>query len=73
MCVCIHHRGLLMGLDCGLSDHEVLVLARCFSEREQPAVDVRLMLAVAQDFLKKKHFEELPEMARAFTHQDRQK
>ncbi|XP_041806902.1 EF-hand domain-containing family member C2 [Chelmon rostratus] len=66
-------RGLLMGLDCGLSDHEVLVLARCFSEREQPAVDVRLMLAVAQDFLKKKHFEELPEMARAFTHQDRQK
>lgn len=73
LCVCMHHRGLLVGLDCGLSDHEVLVLGRCFSEREQPEVDVGLMLAVAQDFLKKKHFEKLPEMARAFTHQDRHK
>ncbi|XP_070771058.1 EF-hand domain-containing family member C2 [Enoplosus armatus] len=66
-------RGLLMGLDCGLCEHEVLVLGRCFSEREQPEVDTGLMLAVAQDFLKKKHFEELPEMARAFTHHDRHK
>ncbi|XP_038577317.1 EF-hand domain-containing family member C2 [Micropterus salmoides] len=66
-------RGLMMGLDCGLCEHEVLVLGRCFSEREQPEVDVGLMLAVAQDFLKKKHFEELPDMARAFTHHDRHK
>ncbi|KAE8299783.1 EF-hand domain-containing family member C2 [Larimichthys crocea] len=66
-------RGLLMGLDCGLSVHEVLVLCRRFSEREQPQVDLGLMLAVAQDFLKKKNFEELPDMARAFTHQDRHK
>ncbi|KAM9347414.1 EF-hand domain-containing family member C2 [Symphorus nematophorus] len=67
-------RGLLSGLDCGLLEHEVLVLGRCFSEREQPqVVDVGLMLAVAQDFLRKKHFEELPDMARAFTHQDRHK
>ncbi|XP_067460234.1 EF-hand domain-containing family member C2 [Thunnus thynnus] len=66
-------RGLLMGLECGLSEHEVLVLGRCFSVREQPEVDVGLMLAVAQDFLKKKHFEELPDMARAFIHHDRHK
>uniref|UniRef100_A0A8C4HZ87 EF-hand domain-containing family member C2 n=1 Tax=Dicentrarchus labrax TaxID=13489 RepID=A0A8C4HZ87_DICLA len=66
-------RALLMGLDCGLSEHEVLVLGRCFSEREQPEVDAGLMLAVAQDFLKKKHFEELPDMARAFAHHDRHK
>ncbi|XP_076603763.1 EF-hand domain-containing family member C2 [Chaetodon auriga] len=66
-------RGMLMGLDCGLSGHEVLVLGRRFSECEQPEMDVGLMLAVAQDFLKKKHFEELPEMARAFTHQDQYK
>nr|XP_046261036.1 EF-hand domain-containing family member C2 isoform X2 [Scatophagus argus] len=64
-------RGLLMGLDCGLSEHEVLVLGRFFSECKQPEVDVGLMLAVAQDFLKKKHFEEFPDMARAFKHQDR--
>ncbi|XP_029314797.1 EF-hand domain-containing family member C2 [Cottoperca gobio] len=66
-------RGLLTGLDCGLSEHEVLVLCRCFSESEQPEADVGLMLAVAQDFLKKKHFEDLPLMARAFTHRDQHK
>lgn len=69
----MHRRGLLMGLECGLSEHEVLVLGRSFSEREQPEVDVGLMLAVAQDFLKKKHFVELPDMARVFTHHDRHK
>ncbi|XP_031156685.1 EF-hand domain-containing family member C2 [Sander lucioperca] len=66
-------RGLLTGLDCGLSEHEVLMLGRCFSERTQPEVDVGLMLAVAQDFLKKKHFEELPAMARDFTYRNQQK
>ncbi|XP_040913344.1 EF-hand domain-containing family member C2 [Toxotes jaculatrix] len=66
-------RGLLMGLDCRLSEHEVLVLGRHFSEREQPEVDVGLMLAVAQDFLKKKQFEELPDMARAFAYHDQHK
>lgn len=69
----MHCRGLLSGLDCGLSEHEVLVLGRHLSERKQPEVDVGLMLAVAQDFLRKKHFEELPHMARAFMHSDRHK
>lgn len=69
----MHHRGLLMGLDCGLLEHEVRTLGRSISEYEQPEVDLGLMLAVAQDFLKKKHFEQLPHMARAFTHQDRHK
>ncbi|XP_069568135.1 EF-hand domain-containing family member C2 isoform X1 [Brachyistius frenatus] len=66
-------RGLLMGLDIGLSEHEVLVLGRCFSERQQPVVDLGLMLAVAQDLINKKYFEDLPKMARAFTHHDRHK
>nr|XP_020442634.1 EF-hand domain-containing family member C2 [Monopterus albus] len=66
-------RTLLMGLDCGLSEHEVLVLCRRFSECEQPEVDVGLMLAVAQDLLKKKHFDKLPELARAFTYHDQHK
>ena len=74
---CVHvymlHRGLLMGLECGLTEHEVLVLGRSCSEHEQPGVDVGLMLAVAQDFLKKNVFEELPDMARAFTYHDRHK
>ncbi|XP_059198699.1 EF-hand domain-containing family member C2 [Centropristis striata] len=66
-------RGLLTGLDCGLSEHEVLVLSRCVSERQQPEEDLGLMLAVAQDALRKRHFEEIPNMARAFTHSDRDK
>uniref|UniRef100_A0A7N6AET4 EF-hand domain-containing family member C2 n=1 Tax=Anabas testudineus TaxID=64144 RepID=A0A7N6AET4_ANATE len=51
-------RGLLLGLDCGLSEHEVLVLGRQFSVREDPEADMGLMLAVAQDILRKKQFEE---------------
>ncbi|CAK6967716.1 EF-hand domain-containing family member C2 [Scomber scombrus] len=66
-------RGLLTGLECRLSEHEVLVLGRCFSARKQPEVDIGRMLAVGQDILKKKNFEELPEMAKAFTHNDRHK
>lgn len=74
MCIIFSpNRSLLLGLDCDLSEHEVLVLGRCFSERKQTQVDVGLMLAVAQDFLKKKAFEEFPKMARAFVDQDRHK
>ncbi|KAK5920386.1 hypothetical protein CgunFtcFv8_024203 [Champsocephalus gunnari] len=63
-------RGLMSGLDCALSDHEVLVLARGFSQSEQQEADVGLMLAVAQDVLRKKQFEDLPHMARNFLHCD---
>ncbi|KAM4730859.1 EF-hand domain-containing family member C2 isoform 2-T2 [Anableps anableps] len=66
-------RGLMMGLDCGLTEHEVLVLARCFSQRQQPEVDVGLMLAVAQDFLRRKHFVNFPHLANIFMYNDRQK
>ncbi|CAJ1078908.1 EF-hand domain-containing family member C2 [Xyrichtys novacula] len=67
-------RGLLTGLDYGLSEHEVLVLGRSFSGPvEQPEVDVGLMLAVAKHFLKKQSFDDMPAMARAFAHQDRHK
>lgn len=62
-----------MGLDCGLSEHEVLVLARRFSQREQPDVDGDLMLAVAQDYLRKKHFENFPRLTEVFMYNDRQK
>uniref|UniRef100_A0A3B4AFN7 EF-hand domain-containing family member C2 n=1 Tax=Periophthalmus magnuspinnatus TaxID=409849 RepID=A0A3B4AFN7_9GOBI len=64
-------RGLLMGLECGLSEHEVLVLSRCFSEPERSELDVGLMLAVAQHFLRKEHFENFSELTKALTHRDR--
>lgn len=71
LCTSACIRALLLGLDCGLSDHEVLVLGRQFSEHEEPEVDVSLMLAVAQDLLRKKPFEEFPELSRAFSYHDR--
>lgn len=70
---CIYHRGLLVGLDCGLSEHEVLVLGRQFSVREESEADVSLMLAVAQDHLRKKLFEEFPDLTRSFSYHDRHK
>lgn len=73
LCVCTHHRGLLMGLDCGLSEHEVLALGRSVSECKHPEEDLGHMLAVAQDFLKKKHFDKLSDLARTFTHRDQHK
>ncbi|KAL0985420.1 hypothetical protein UPYG_G00156660 [Umbra pygmaea] len=63
-------RGLLMDLGCELSEHEVMTLGRCFCERQQPETDVKLLLAVAQDQLRKNHFESFSDMTRAFTHQD---
>lgn len=54
-----------------LSEHEIMTLGRTYSLQEQPEMDVGLMLAVAQDQLKKKHFEYFSDMVQAFTHEDR--
>uniref|UniRef100_A0A8D3CM09 EF-hand domain-containing family member C2 n=1 Tax=Scophthalmus maximus TaxID=52904 RepID=A0A8D3CM09_SCOMX len=64
-------RSLLTGLDCGLSEHEVLVVGRRFSERMTPEADVGLKLAVAQDLLRKKHFIAFTDMVKACVHSDR--
>ena len=48
------HCGLLVGMNWGLSEHEVMMLGRCFSEPEQPGDDLGRMLAVAQDQLRKR-------------------
>ncbi|XP_038125122.1 EF-hand domain-containing family member C2 isoform X2 [Cyprinodon tularosa] len=64
-------RGLMM--DCGLSEHEVLVLARRFSERQEPEADVGFMLAAAQHFLRVKPFQDFPLLADLFMYHDRQK
>ena len=60
-----------MATDCGLSEHEIMMLGRSYSEREQTEANMGMMLAVAQDQLRKKHFEAFAEMIRAFTHEDR--
>ncbi|XP_061679730.1 EF-hand domain-containing family member C2, partial [Syngnathoides biaculeatus] len=63
-------RSLQTATDCGLSEHEVLVLARSFAERRRPREDVGLTLAAAQHVLKKKNFDRLPDMRRVFQHRD---
>uniref|UniRef100_A0A8C2L9R5 EF-hand domain-containing family member C2 n=1 Tax=Cyprinus carpio TaxID=7962 RepID=A0A8C2L9R5_CYPCA len=64
-------RTLLAEMDVQLSEHEIITLGRNYSLREQPEVDLSLVLAVAQDQLKKKNFENFTDMIRAFTHEDR--
>ncbi|XP_062861743.1 EF-hand domain-containing family member C2 [Trichomycterus rosablanca] len=63
-------RSLLTDLNCQLSEHEIMVLGRTYLVREQPELDVGLMLAIAQNYLRKKQFENFSDMLRAFTHED---
>lgn len=64
-------RSLLADMDSQLSEHEIIMLGRTYSVREQPELDISLLLAIAQDHLRKKQFECFSEMLRAFTHEDR--
>ncbi|KAF6719515.1 EF-hand domain-containing family member C2 [Oryzias melastigma] len=64
-------RNMLMNLDCGLVDHEVLVLGRAFSEQQQSEEeDVVVMLAVAQDALRRKLYDDFHSLTLAFLKQD---
>lgn len=65
------YRSLLADMDSQLSEHEIMMLGRTFSAREQPELDVGFILPIAQDHLRKKQFESFPDMLRAFTHEDR--
>ncbi|XP_016429443.1 EF-hand domain-containing family member C2-like isoform X2 [Sinocyclocheilus rhinocerous] len=58
-------------MDIQLFEHEIITLGRNYSSREQPEVDLGLVLAVAQDQLKKNNFENFTDMIRAFAHEDR--
>ncbi|KAB5577048.1 hypothetical protein PHYPO_G00205490 [Pangasianodon hypophthalmus] len=64
-------RSLLADMHGQLSEHEIMMLGRTYSVREQPELDVGLMLAIAQDHLRKKQFESFSDMLRAFSHEDR--
>ncbi|KAM8858253.1 EF-hand domain-containing family member C2 isoform 1-T1 [Synchiropus picturatus] len=66
-------RDKLLTLDPELTEHEVLVLCRCFLEQEKPQLEVDLLLAVAQDFLMKKSFQEFLGLSKAFALQDKKR
>ncbi|XP_061649237.1 EF-hand domain-containing family member C2 [Phyllopteryx taeniolatus] len=56
-------RGLRTATECGLSEHEVLVLGRSFAERRRPEEDVGPTPAEARRVLKKKNLERPPDVA----------
>ncbi|XP_036395881.1 EF-hand domain-containing family member C2, partial [Megalops cyprinoides] len=64
-------RSLLAGEDFQLSEHEIRTLARSYAVQEQRETDLGLMLAMAQEQLKKNHFESFADMTKAFVHEDR--
>ncbi|KAJ8350395.1 hypothetical protein SKAU_G00255250 [Synaphobranchus kaupii] len=64
-------RRLLEGADCQLSDHEIMTLGRSYSVPEQREADLGLMLSLAQERLKKSHFESFSDMAKVFLYEDR--
>ncbi|XP_060785820.1 EF-hand domain-containing family member C2 [Neoarius graeffei] len=64
-------RSLLADMDSQLSEHEIMTLGRTYSVREQPELDVGLLLAIAQTHLRKKQFESFSDMLQVFTHEDR--
>lgn len=65
------YRSLLADMDGQLSEHEIMMLGRTYSVREQSELDVGLLLAITQDHLRKKQFESFSDMLRSFTHEDR--
>ncbi|KAG9349598.1 hypothetical protein JZ751_028046 [Albula glossodonta] len=64
-------RKVLEGAECQLSEHEIVTLGRSYSVREQMELDLGLLLSMAQERLKKSHFESFPDMTKAFLYEDR--
>ncbi|XP_061547893.1 LOW QUALITY PROTEIN: EF-hand domain-containing family member C2 [Phycodurus eques] len=58
-------RGLQTATECGLSEHELLVLGRSFAERRRPGADVGPTPAEARRVLERKNFERPPDVAGA--------
>ncbi|XP_048826270.1 EF-hand domain-containing family member C2 isoform X2 [Brienomyrus brachyistius] len=66
-------RDLLLEAGCQLSEHEILTLGRCYRVPAPASShsDLNSALGAAQETLRKKHFEDFPEMTSAFLHEDR--
>ncbi|XP_068125931.1 EF-hand domain-containing family member C2 [Hyperolius riggenbachi] len=56
-----------------LTEHEIMTVGRYYSVREKPEVDLGLMMAVAQEQLKKKSFENFSKLTDAFVYNDRER
>ncbi|XP_072282959.1 EF-hand domain-containing family member C2 [Pyxicephalus adspersus] len=56
-----------------LTEHEIMTVGRYYSVREKPEVDLGLLMAVAQEQLKKKSFENFNKLTDAFVYNDRER
>ncbi|KAM4701524.1 EF-hand domain-containing family member C2 [Discoglossus pictus] len=56
-----------------LTEHEIMTIGRYYSVREQPEVDFNVILAVAQEQMKRKTFEDFSKLSDAFLYNDREK
>ncbi|XP_063811697.1 EF-hand domain-containing family member C2 isoform X1 [Pseudophryne corroboree] len=56
-----------------LTEHEIMTVGRYYSIREKPEVDLGLLMAVAQEQLKKKSFENFGKLSDAFVYNDRER
>lgn len=56
-----------------LTEHEIMTVGRYYSVREKPEVDLGLLMAVAQEQLKKKSFENFSKLTDAFVYNDRER
>ncbi|XP_075445849.1 EF-hand domain-containing family member C2 [Ascaphus truei] len=65
-------RNLLVTVSDGkLTEHEIMTIGRYYSIREKPEVDLGFLIAVAQEQLKKKSFENFNKLSDAFVYNDR--
>ncbi|XP_064353414.1 EF-hand domain-containing family member C2 isoform X5 [Dromaius novaehollandiae] len=67
-------RNLIVNItDGALSEHEIMTLGRYYSMRDDSEMDVHFLLAVAQEQLKKKSFENFGQLSAVLVYNDREK
>uniref|UniRef100_A0A8D0GMK5 EF-hand domain-containing family member C2 n=1 Tax=Sphenodon punctatus TaxID=8508 RepID=A0A8D0GMK5_SPHPU len=67
-------RNLMVNIADGkLSEHEIMTIGRYYSVREESAMDINFLLAVAQEQLKKNSCENFGQLLAVFIYNDRQK
>ncbi|XP_075583157.1 EF-hand domain-containing family member C2 [Pelecanus crispus] len=67
-------RNLIFNItDGAFSEHEIVTLGRCYSVRDEYEMDLHLLLAVAQEQLKKNGFENFEQLSAVLIYNDREK
>ncbi|XP_070539329.1 EF-hand domain-containing family member C2-like [Ptychodera flava] len=53
-----------------LVEHEIMTLARHFSDRQEETIDINVLASIAQEQLRKDNFENFVKLMESFTHHD---